>query len=281
MRGLAICSALVVLACGPGARDDLGNGNGDGGAPDAAPGGPGPDAEDENPIGGEPVVYAHTSSTLYSVNPDTLDVTAIGPFQWSSGGDSMTDIAVDKSGVMIGISFTAVYRVDTTTAHATMLSSGLEGLFNGLSFVPAAQLGLNPEADDVLVAIRNQDGVVFRVDPSTGQTTPIGDMGGGFASSGDLVSVLGFGTVATTDGGFGPDGLVRLAPGTFAASPVGSHTGFADIWGVAFWKDRIYGFTEGGEFVLIDPNTGAATLVQSGSEAWWGAAVTTRAPVIE
>jgi hypothetical protein len=173
-----------------------------------------------------------------------------------------------------------VYRVDTTTAQTTRLSDGLQGLFNGLSFVPAAQIGGNPEAEDVLVAIRNADGVVFRVDPMTGQTTPIGDMAGGYSSSGDLVGVLGFGAMATTDSGFNPDGLVRLEPSTFVASMVGN-TGYGDIWGVAFWKDKIYGFTETGNFVLISPTTGAATFVSASGDAWWGAAVTTRAPVVE
>jgi hypothetical protein len=32
--------------------------------------------------------------------------------------------------------------------------------------------------------------------------------------------------------------------------------------------------------VLIDKNTGAGTLQQASAQAWWGAAVTTVAPVI-
>jgi hypothetical protein len=274
MRGLL---ALIVIcaACGPGPRDGLGGDD----EVDADPG-PRPDAIDDNPIGGEPLVYAHTSSTLYSIDPDTLAVTAIGPFQWDQGSDEMTDIGIDKSGVMIGISYTRVYLIDPMTAQATMLSDGLVGEFNGLSFVPAAQIGGNPESDDVLVAIRNADGVVFRVDPMTGQTTPIGDMAGGYSSSGDLVGVLDFGVMATTDAGFSADGLVRLEPTTFNATMIGS-TGYGDIWGVAFWRDKIYGFTETGNFVLISPTTGAATFVSSSGDAWWGAAVTTRAPVVE
>ena len=52
-----------------------------------------------------------------------------------------------------------------------------------------------------------------------------------------------------------------LAPNTFAATPVGSGTGYGEIWGVAFWKGKVYGFTNGGQFVLIDPTTGNAMMV--------------------
>ena len=48
---------------------------------------------------------------------------------------------------------------------------------------------------------------------------------------------------------------------------------------VAYWKSTIFGFTDAGELLLIDPVTGAATLAQAGPRCW-AAAVTTSAPVI-
>lgn len=251
-----------------GGGDDQG---GDGGVTDGNGSGSGSNSP------GVTYVFAHTASELYRVDPDTLAITKVGNFGWSNGSDQMTDIAIDKTGTMIGISYTAVYRVNTTTAAATRLSTGLSGEFNGLSFVPAAMLGQT--GDDVLVGTRNSDGIVFRIDPMTGGSTQIGNMGG-YSSSGDLVAVTNFGTVQTADNGFSADRLVRLAPQTFAASPIGSDIGFSEIWGIAFWKNKIFGFTSGGQFVTIDPTTGAGTLVQSNGPAWWGAAVTTSAPVI-
>ncbi|RMH40140.1 MAG: hypothetical protein D6689_14615 [Deltaproteobacteria bacterium] len=95
------------------------------------------------------------------------------------------------------------------------------------------------------------------------------------------MSVAGFGTVATVkQGGAGTDLLARVDPTTGAATVIGD-TGVADIWGVGFWGNRVFGFTDDGQFVLLDPATGAATLVDSGSVRWWGAAVTTSVPVIE
>jgi len=111
-------------------------------------------------------------------------------------------------------------------------------------------------------------------------TSVVGSFGGSFVSSGDIVSVDGFGTVQTVPGSNG-DTLVKLAPNSFAATPIGSGTGFSQLWGIAFWKNKIYGFADTGEFVLIDATTGVGTMVTQTNQAGWGAAVTTLAPVIQ
>ncbi|MCX5743314.1 MAG: hypothetical protein NT062_12545 [Proteobacteria bacterium] len=264
---------LLGTGCGAPTRPDVGLGGSPdaNGAPDADPGGGGG--------GGGGVVtyvYAHTASALYQVDPDTLAITQVGDFGWPNSGDQMTDIAIDKDGVMVGMSYDTIYRIDPTTAQATQLSTGLTGQFNGLSFVPAAMVGQT--GADILVGTRAADGGVFRIDPMTGATTQAGNMGN-FSSSGDLVSVTGLGTLQTATGASN-DRLVRLAAGSFAASAVGSDTGFVDIWGIAYWKSKVFGFTSGGQFITIDPNTGVGTLVQGNGPSWWGAAVTTAAPVI-
>jgi hypothetical protein len=255
--GTGIDSSMGGLDSG-GSSSDAGSGSSDGGQ-------------------GVTYVYAHSSTTLYRVDPDTLAVTMVGAFGWSHGPDEMTDLAIDQNGLMIGMSYSAVYRINTMTAQATRLSSGLAGRFNGLSFVPAAMLGQT--GDDVLVATRGEDGAVFRVNPTSGATSMIGNMGN-FSSSGDLVSVMGLGTLQTTGNDPSNDRLARLAPGSFTATPIGNDIGFADVWGIAFWKDKVFGFTSSGQFITINPTTGAGTLVQSNGPSWWGAAVTTSAPVV-
>jgi hypothetical protein len=274
MKSVGLLVSILLVACGPSTRD--GNGDGaDGGLKlDSGSGGGGGGG------GGEQVfVYAHSATTLYKVDPDTLQVQMVGDFNWGSvGTDQMTDIAIDKDGQMVGVSFTRVYRVDPTNANTTLLSSALARTFNGLSFVPADQLGMM--GPDILIGTENLSGKVFRVDPMNGNVTEVGDMGAQFRSSGDLVGIAGFGTVQTVVGSTG-DNLARLAMNTFSASPIGGGTGFSKIWGVAYFKGKVYGFTETGGFVLIDPNTGAGTMVSSSGIAWWGAAVTTVAPVLQ
>jgi len=266
---------LALAACGPSAGSD----DDDDSAVDAGAGAV--DADPNRPDGALPpenaFVYAHSSSELYKVDPDTLDVTLVGPFGWPSGADSMTDIAIDKNGYMVGISFDTVYAVNTLTADCAYLAA-LDREFNGLSFVPAQEV--DPTGDEILVASA-LDGSFYEIDPGTGASTPIGNYGGGLTSSGDIVSVSGFGTVSTVkQGGLGNDWLARVDPTTGVATLIGD-TGVTDIWGVGFWGNKVFGFTSGRTFVLIDVTTGAASLVETGDVSWWGAGVTTSAPVIE
>jgi len=268
----ALAFALVAAACGPranGGDDDDDDGTStDGGNADR------PDIQENA------AVFAHTSTELYRVSPDTFAISLVAPFTGDAAGDQMTDIAIDSEGQMIGISYTRVYRIDSQTAVTQRAGTGtLPQMFNGLSFVPSI-LAFGIEGPDVLIGSRNTDGKIFRIDPATGQQTEIGDMGGGYQSSGDIVAVRDFGIVATTGGTLGADTLVRLAPTTFAATPIGTNTGWSDLWGVGFWRGKVYGFAEGGDFVTVDTTTGAATLVENSARAWWGAAVTTAAPVI-
>jgi hypothetical protein len=224
---------------------------------------------------GEPVVYAHTASELYKVNPDTLAITLVAPFSWPSLPDEMTDIALDKAGRMIGISFDKVYSVDPKTATCTYLAP-LSRRFNGLSFIAPA----SAEGQEYLMATAI-DGSVFRIDPNTGKSMTVGNFTGGLGSSGDLVSIKGFGTVATVkDLGKITDWLARIDPLNGKATLIGD-TGFSDVWGLGFWKNKVYGFTESGQFILIDIKNGSGQLVPGPKRAWWGAGVTTVAPVIE
>ena len=259
----------LVAACGPGPREDTVDATGPGGA-DATP-------DDATlPDAGPPpfmgAIYAHSYQNLYRVDPDTLAVTLVGPFGWPMGEDLMTDIAVDADGNITGISFGAVYAIDRDTAQCTYLAA-LSGSFNGLSFLP------RPSGGEILIGTA-ETGEVWEIDRATGSSTQIGDYGGTVGSSGDIVSVTGFGTVATVKFGGQIDYLARIDETTGAATLIGQ-TGYADIWGVGFWRNQVYGFVATNQFVLIDVATGVATYVSTGPENWAGAGVTTSAPVVK
>ena len=258
-----IYCALVVgtLACGPAGDEAPGNGY-------TPPGTPAAEAK----------VYAHSDSALYTVDPDSLQVTLIGEFLWSEDApfDSMTDIAIDGAGHMVGISFDHVYAINPATAEVTYLAD-LDRSFNGMSFISTSEMD---GAGEILVAAA-LDGSFYRLDPVTGQSTSIGTYGADMASSGDIVSVAGFGTVATvTRVDATTDWLVRVDPSTGAATPIGD-TGVTGIWGLGFWGSEIYGFTSSNQFVLLDRQTGRASVVESSQVEWWGAGVTTEALVVD
>lgn len=234
-------------------------------------------------------VYAHSGQMLYRIDTDTNQAVAIGPFT-NLGTQSMTDIAVDRDERMIGVTLNKIFEIDEATGASTFLADFTGGNLTSLSFVPVNPG--NPDGAEMLVAATST-GSVIRIDVAgtTATATVIGDYGAragmDIVSSGDIVYVKGVGTIATVDVGAtdGQDYLATIDPANgWAATVIGTGTGFDKIFGVAFWGGQIYGFTDGGagmgSFIRLDRQTGAGTLIQAGAIRWYGAGVTTIAPLI-
>lgn len=232
-------------------------------------------------------VYTHSGQVLYRLDTNTLVPVEIGPFGLS--GPSITDIAIDRDDRMLGITLSSLYRIDIATGAATLVTA-ISGTANltSLSFVPT---DLNdPNSLERLVAATDQ-GTVLEINPTTGATTDLGTYGstGGelIRSSGDIIAISGLGIYATVTIGdtlTDPDYLAQINPTTWQATPLAVGTGFDRIFGVGFWRGKVYGFVDlqgaGGSIVEINPNTGASTTVNTGSIRWFGAGVATDAPII-
>lgn len=222
------------------------------------------------------VVYAHSPTELYEVDPNTLKVTRVAAFGWPSGSDQMTDIALDKNGNMIGISFTTIYSVDPMTAKCKRIAAFNGSDFNGLSFVPPPSV--DPNGEEILVGAAIS-GSVYKIDPQTGKQTMLGSYGQGMGSSGDIVAVEGA-TYATVTWSTADDWLVKVDTQTGKATPIG-RTGFSHIWGLGYWKQQVFGFNDQGQFLLISTQSGKGRVADTSSVEWWGAGVTTIAPTIQ
>jgi hypothetical protein len=240
-------------------------------------------------------VYAHSGTQLYRIDTADLDVLPVGPFGSALGSASMTDIAVDKDRHMIGISLGKIFSIDPDTGAATMLAEfpADGGGFTSLSFVPLD--ATDPDSAERLIAADDQ-GAVFEIDPETGVATEIGSYGETadgdvIRSSGDIVSVRGVGTLATVTIGLpfsNTDYLAWVDTTTWEATPIGGgSTGYDRIFGLGYWGGTIFGFIDDGttagtgQLVTIDAETGAATPATQSSFRWYGAGVTTRAPIVD
>jgi len=217
-------------------------------------------------------VYAHDATTLHFMNVLNYNLGTIGTFSYATGpGGSMTDIAIDRYGVLYGCTYTDLYVCHPQTAECWHLGP-LAGNYNGLTFVPP---GTMDPYEDVLVAIEGS-GDWFRLDGYLTQqltTTLVGGYGLGYFSSGDAFSIDGVGSWAAVNS----DDIVTVDPisgavgGDFASA--GSNT-----WGLAGWLDVIFAFDAGGQVFAIDPGTGVSQEVQNAPNAWWGAGVRTWIP---
>lgn len=286
MRVLCLSLLLVSIACGsddrrPGARLD-------GGAPDAAnptgdaaPADAPPFTFDAGDGLDDVQVWAHSPRELYRFDPRTNEVSYVGRFVDEAGepADDMTDLAVDGFGNLYTCSFTELFRVDPATAVVTRVGSlgdGADARFNALTFAPAGELDPTSE---VLIAA-NAEGDIYRVDPTTGASASVGRFSDGFGSSGDIVSVLGAGTYVTAfREDLETDWLIRVDLRTGVATPIGE-TGTVRLFGLAYWRNRLYGFNSLGWLFVIDVDTGRATRISgdTGASTFFGAGVTTNAP---
>jgi hypothetical protein len=225
---------------------------GDGATPDARP-------IDGGPILSDVLIYAHSRDTLYTFSPFTTTVTEIAAFTLEGGEPApyMLDLAVNAE---FGI--------------------GSEQLF-ALVFLPAGALG----PSETLLGATNE-GVYYEVDVRDASTSRVGRYPEPWSSSGDIVSVEGLGTFATireperSDTDF-------LAQITFAGD--GSSTvrvlgevGYREVFGLGWWGRALYGFTNSGQLLEIDRLTGEGRIAttETGTDQFWGAGVTTRAPIL-
>ena len=236
-------------------------------------------------------VYAHSGPSLYRLDTTDLAAVEIGAFT-NLGGQSMTDIAIDKDDRMLGITLDKVFEIDEATGESTLLAAVSAGTPNltSLSFVP---VDLNdPSSAESLVAAA-ADGTVYEIDVDSGATTVIGSYGtaaeGVIRSSGDIVAVHGVGIFATVTLGDAPtsrDYLAQIDSETWAATVLPTQTNYDKIFGIGYWRGHIYGFVDlgagsGGAIIELDSETGASTLIDQGEIRWFGAGVTTDAPIIE
>ncbi len=222
-------------------------------------------------------VYMHTSDELWKLDVKSHDITKVGDFVWPSGwsNDQMTDIAIDRWGVLYGVTFDNAYVCHPETAECWSLGS-LPDSFNGLTLVPKGTV--SPD-QDVLIGVAG-DGGWYRLNVMGGEVfvSKLGEFGGPYSSSGDAYSIAGAGTYAAANKtGATHDVLVQLDPKTGKVlGEVGPLTGYASVWGLAGWTDKAFAFDAGGDIAIVDTTNGQILeLLQESTQPWWGAGVRT------
>ncbi len=251
-------------------------------------------------------VYVNTKTSLYYIDPgESEDLVKVGDFHGPcTQGSGFYDIALDEDREMIAISEEGLYWVDTETAECSYAFQFPPDSphFYSLSFVKGV-FEDHPDRD-ALVAASAEDGewvlIAFREEIPGQLFVHLGYYDPNFykwRSSGDIVSFeVGPGkyeTYATvrcetySEPGCEADWLAEIDPTDGYARLIGkivdrdTGEGYQEIYGLGFWGDRLYGFTEGGQYIHIDLETGQASLVQDFGQPFWGAGNTTRPYVVE
>lgn len=191
-------------------------------------------------------VFGHSGQTLYRLDPETLDVMPVGDFQGCDDG-SIIDIALDEDSNMFGVSYGALYEIDRVTAQCTLIAQGMYP--TSLSFVPKATVDADKEA---LVGF--VDDRYVRIDTEDGTVSDIATLADGLRSSGDVVSVKDGGTYLTV---FGPgcedtDCIIQFNPSNGLVLENFGTLPYDQVFGLAFWAGKAYGFARGGEVFEVE-----------------------------
>ncbi|HEY0253974.1 MAG TPA: hypothetical protein VGC41_20730, partial [Kofleriaceae bacterium] len=230
------------------------------------------------------------------VDATTFQPQMIGDMSSGLSNQSLTDLAVDKDGKMVGITRDKLYSIDTNTGAVTLVKelTGAATNLTSLSYVPKDVN--DPNSEDILVSA-NASGDVIQIDPANGTATVLGNYGMSgneqISSSGDIVAVRMLngnvaGVYATVNIGTDrtKDYFAQLDPTSgWKARPIATGTGYGKIFGLGFWAGKFYGFVDGGTgagtIISLDKDTGKGAVLKAGTIEWYGAGVTTDAPILE
>jgi hypothetical protein len=225
-------------------------------------------------------MYAHSSSTLYTVDVVTYDVVQVGPFKFSNDAcdHSMTDVAIDRWGVLYGVTFGCGYVIHPMTGQAYKLGS-LPSSFNGLTLVPK---GIVDPNKDALIGISNAGGWYhLKLTNGVFQAQQLGSYGAGYTSAGDAFSIEGVGTYAAVNkqGVNNATVIVSVDPANGKVTgELATLQGYPTVYGLAGWEGLIVAFNSGGELIKVDPVTKMVTVLGDKNITWWGAGVGTVIP---
>jgi hypothetical protein len=226
-------------------------------------------------------VFGHSGDMLYRLDPNTKEVTIVGQLDGCTA--SIIDIALDADSNMYGAAYGSLWAIDRTNGRCTHIADGQYP--TSLSFVPAGTVDPDREA---LVGF--VDAQYIRIDTQTGTSQPLGMLSSGLRSSGDMVAVAGGGswlTVTDDAACSAVDCIIEIDPIDGSVLENFGPLPYAEVFGLAFWAGRAYGFARGGDLFEIDfggdqiafeqifiPNA-PATL------EFFGAGSTTSAPPVE
>lgn len=216
-------------------------------------------------------VYAHGPYDLWRLDVPSRQLQSLGGFRFDRRAGSITDVAIDRYGVLYAVSFSDAFVCSPDTAECWWIGA-LPGSYNGLTFVPD-DLG----QEDVLVGIAT-GGVWtgFRDVPLSFTSQPWGGYGSGFSSSGDAFHIRGQGTYAAVNqAGRSSVVIVEVDTRGRVVREVVEITGTYGVYGIGGWTETIFAFASGGDIFEIKPATGAYSVIARNPGGWWGAGVKT------
>ncbi|HTV49434.1 MAG TPA: PEP-CTERM sorting domain-containing protein [Phycisphaerae bacterium] len=209
------------------------------------------------PLFADSTLYVCDSNgELATVNADTGAVTDIGVTKLGNSTVVLTDIAMNSSGALYGITDTNLYTVSTSTAaltHIGSFGSGIDSL-NALVF----------SSTGTLYSASGSNSNIYTINTSTGAATALsGTTGSGVDSAGDLAFNPDVGGDLYESDTKGDLVKITLPPPSVSGTVIGSFdiSNEDDMDGMATGTDGLLYGVAGTDIYSINVDTGKATYV--------------------
>ncbi len=207
------------------------------------------DDDDDDDNGGGPLPSA--SNNLVYIHPAnsgivaTLDVKTGAVRVIGNANQAFTDIALDPSGNLFGMTFNQLFRVNTSTAAATLVGTHTVPGGNGLTFA----------SNGTLYASGAFGLTLHTINPTTAATTTLGTVSG--ISSGDLAFHDGS-LYFSVQGDNSTDFLIRVNLSNVSASTFVGPFGVPRMFGLISKGGVLYGASDT-TLYTINPTTAAVS----------------------
>jgi hypothetical protein len=217
--------------------------------------------DDNNNEGLECTFFAHWPRYLYTVDPFAQTVEQIGEMTLDGNRISLFDMDIDPDGQLIGVTGNRLIRFDAEGRGTTIATVRTPSNVNGLAIDSQGTIFVTQSAGDPAQAYTiNLDGTLSVL----GSLAP-------YLSSGDCV-VLKDDSLLMTARGDSNDKLVYVDSRNATTREVGV-MGASGVYALSASFGYLFGLTNQGRVLLVNPDTGATTeLFRQSSIRFWGAA---------
>jgi hypothetical protein len=213
-------------------------------------------------------IYVQSSTTLSLLDVREWSVTPLADFTFPDDSyGQVTDIAIDRFGVLYAISSAQLHACHPETAECWALA---ELPTNSLGVLP---IGLVDPEDDVLVTLAGSTWTAIRQRGPEVGIFEIGDVDSPYSSSGDIATTADDLTVFTSNWTGGGDVIVAVDPTTAEViGLVGSPPTIYMVWGVVAFDGELVLCDQLGGIYGFDPATGEGWTIGAAPHECWGAA---------
>lgn len=216
----------------------------------------------------DPFMLACTTTTLYSIDVDQQQATAIGPIAMGQTTYSMFGLA-GTSSALYGIpsSLADLLLIDASSGNVISSRSITKHDFFGFAYAEGTWYAGTDASGEP-----NNAAHLYTIDPATGTETLIGPFGNGLTIAGDLAYVHQRGLYGSFYGpGCTPTCIASVNPATGNANVL-TYTGPSNVLAMSGFRGQLWALSNTGTVYELDPASGATLTSFDTSVTWADAA---------